>query len=113
MTFRDEDTGKALLNTVLTADGLILTLSWGLFDWGLPEKVRMVLLLHLKIGSSLLAVSIVTGVLSYQYMVTLSQNEKFKDVSVMKANQVGISFLICWLSFLFAIVAFVLGIWRL
>ena len=113
MQFRDESFGKALLSTVLTADGLILTLSWGLFDWNMPCEVKEVLLPHLKWGSLFLAASLVLGIICFQFMVSLSQTSKFNRMSVMKANHVGISFLICWLCFLAGIVMFVWGIWRL
>jgi hypothetical protein len=113
MLFRDEDFAKSLLTTILTADGLILTLSWGLFDWDMPSAVKNILLPHLKWGSSFLAASLVSGILCFQFMVSLSQSQEYKNDSIMKKTHVGTPFLVCWIFFLIGIVIFVIGIWRL
>mgnify|MGYP000669203914 CR=1 FL=1 len=112
MRFRDESFGRVLLSTLLAVDGLILTLSWGLFDWNMPCAVKTILLPHLKWGLVLLLGSLVSGILCFQFMVARSQSTDFEKKSVMESNQVAISFFVCWICFLVGIVIFVVGIWR-
>jgi len=111
MSYRDENIGRALLNSILTADGLIMTLSWGLFDWNLPPDIKKVLLCHIKLGSTLLGISLLAGVICFQLMVSTSQADE--NQSVMKAKHVAVVFFICWVSFLIGIGTFLVGIWRL
>ena len=112
MNFRDEDFGKSLLTSILTADGLILSLSWGLFKWNWPEDIKKIMLTHLKIGSLFLALSLFIGILCFQFMVSLSQHSEHQNNSVMKTNHVAISFFLCWLTFFAGIISYVIGIWR-
>jgi ABC-type methionine transport system permease subunit len=113
MTNRDEEFGISLVNTILTADGLILTLSWGLFDWNMTDASKEVILHHLQWGSTSLSVSLLAGVLCPQFMITTSQSNNCQNKSVMKAKNVSVTFLICWIFFIIAIVIFTLGIWRI
>ena len=113
MEFRDENFGKDLLTTIMTADGLILTLGWGLFDWTSTSPLKNIFLCYLKWGSTFLAASLISGILCFQFMVSSSQKSQSKQTSVMSASHVSISFLISWVSFLIGIVIFVVGIWRI
>ncbi len=63
---RDEGSGKSLLSTIITVDGLILSLGWGLFKWDLPEDVKSTCLCNLKWVSTFLAISVISGILSFQ-----------------------------------------------
>jgi len=113
MNFRDEDIAKSLLTAILTADGLILTLSWGLFDWDMPCSVKAILLPYLKLGSSFLAASLVAGILCFQFMVSTAQSDTQQSYSAMTTKRVAIPFVICWILFLAGMVTYVIGIWRL
>jgi len=106
----DEEFGKSLLSSVITVAGLILTLSWALFDWNLAEKIKKIFLPHLKWCSTFLGISLVLGILCYQFLVSASQSN---STSAMKSNGVAITFVLCWLCFLVGIGIFIVGIWRL
>lgn len=103
--------GKSLITALITIDGLLLTLSWGLLNLSAPASASIIDLV--KKGSLCLLVSLIFSVLCMQFIVTASR-QRFKGKyagSVMEKNMVAISFLFGWLTFLVGGIFYALAIW--
>ena len=102
---RDEKFGTNLLNTILTVDGLILILI------GIDLRIRTLFLL--KMGATALGVSLISGILCYQFLVSSSQEPKKPEFkrSAMKESSVAITFAITWITFLDGIGCYIASVW--
>ena len=110
---RSEDVGKSLMTTIITVDGLILALGWGMFNWKMDAAVKQALSYWLKWGATFLTASLVLAVLCIQFMVTAAGQGEFSSKSVMESRRVSVSFLLSYLCFFAGMVIMVVSIWRM
>lgn len=102
--------GKSLVTALITVDGLILTLSWGLL--GFTQSTSSKIVCWIKGGSILLLISLILGVLCLQFIVSASRlrfDGKYTK-SVMSKNSVSFTFLLSWLTFIGGAISYLIAI---
>lgn len=110
---RSEEVGKSLMTTIITVDGLILALGWGMFNWTMDPSLKQAVAGWLKWGATLLTASLVLAVLCIQFMVTAAGQQEFEAKSVMESKRVSLTFLLSYLCFFGGMVIMVVSIWRM
>lgn len=106
-----EQIGMQLISSILMVDSIVLTLTWGVMGFSnVSEENKKLFLSILPIGWVFLLISLFTGIICFQFMVTKARKE---SANVMAERTVEISFCLCWFSFLIGMLFYLVTILKL